>query len=90
MPIPKKEFVRKATKLAKDRKVGNPFESGVSQGPQIDGVAEKKILSFIESAKKQGAKLETGGNKWGKEGFFIEPTVFSNVTDNMTIAQEEV
>lgn len=76
--------------MAKDRKIGNPFESGVLQGPQIDQAAESKILSYIESAKKQGAKLETGGNKWGTKGFFIEPTVFSNVTDNMTIAQEEV
>lgn len=49
-----------------------------------------KILAYIESAKQEGAKLETGGNRWGTEGFFVEPTVFSNVTDNMKIAREEV
>lgn len=76
--------------MATQKKLGNPFENGVTQGPQIDQTAEQKILSYIESAIKQGAKLETGGKKWGTNGYFIEPTVFSNVTDNMTIAQEEV
>lgn len=70
--------------------MGDAFQSGVTQGPQIDQAAETKILAYIDSAVKQGAKLETGGQKWGKTGFFVEPTVFSNVTDNMTIAQEEV
>lgn len=40
--------------------------------------------------KEQGAKLECGGKKWGEAGFFVEPTIFSNVTDNMSIAQEEI
>lgn len=45
---------------------------------------------MIESGKKEGAKLETGGKRIGNEGFFVEPTVFSNVQDNMTIATDEV
>lgn len=45
---------------------------------------------MIEAGKKEGAKLETGGNRCGKEGYFVEPTVFSNVKDNMTIATDEV
>lgn len=49
-----------------------------------------KVLRLIESGRKEGAKLETGGEKIGNEGYFIQPTVFSNVTDNMTIAKEEV
>lgn len=49
-----------------------------------------KIIGLIESGKKQGAKLETGGSRLGNEGYFVKPTVFSNVTDDMTIAQEEV
>lgn len=49
-----------------------------------------KILRLIESGKKEGAKLECGGQRIGTEGFFVQPTVFSNVTDNMTIAREEV
>jgi len=47
-------------------------------------------MNFVEIGKKQGAKLGTGGNRHGKKGFFIEPTVFSDVTDDMTIAKEEI
>ena len=83
-------FVARATQLARERKVGSQFEEGVQQGPQVDDEIYQKILGYIESGKQQGAKLETGGNKWGNVGFFVEPTVFSNVTDDMKIAQEEI
>lgn len=49
-----------------------------------------KVLRYIESGKKEGAKLQAGGKKWGDVGYFIEPTVFSDVTDDMTIATDEV
>lgn len=84
------KFVEKAKALAKARVVGNPFEKGTEQGPQIDEEQMNKILALIETGKKEGAKLETGGSRIGKEGYFIEPTVFSNVQDNMTIAREEI
>ncbi|KAK5012163.1 aldehyde dehydrogenase (NAD(P)(+)) ald5 [Cryomyces antarcticus] len=47
-------------------------------------------MSYIEEGKKSGAKVETGGERKGKEGFFIEPTIFSNVTEDMKIVQEEI
>lgn len=84
------EFVRRATEMAKARKVGNPFDDGVQQGPQINNKMMTKVLGYIESGKNEGAKLETGGNRIGTSGFFLEPTVFSNVTDDMKIAREEV
>ena len=49
-----------------------------------------KILALIETGKKQGATLQVGGNRVGDKGYFIEPTVFSNVKDDMTIATTEV
>jgi len=49
-----------------------------------------KILGYIESGKREGAKLECGGERIGSKGWFLQPTVFSNVTDEMTIAKEEV
>lgn len=49
-----------------------------------------KILSLIESGKKQGANVAAGGNRVGDVGYYVQPTVFSNVTDNMIIAKEEV
>lgn len=84
------EFVQKAAEKAKLRKVGDPFESGVQQGPQIDKPSLDKVLRMIEAGKNEGAQLEAGGSQIGEEGFFVQPTVFSNVTDNMTIAKEEI
>lgn len=49
-----------------------------------------RVLHYIELGKKEGAKLETGGQRIGQKGYFVQPTVFSNVTDNMSIAKEEV
>lgn len=57
---------------------------------QIDEAQMNKILSYVESGKNEGAKLEFGGCRQGDKGYFVKPTVFSNVTDNMKIAREEV
>ncbi|XP_003472330.2 aldehyde dehydrogenase 1A1-like [Cavia porcellus] len=84
------EFVRKSVERAKKYVFGNPLNPGVNHGPQIDKEQYNKILDLIESGKKQGAKLECGGGPWGNKGYFIQPTVFSNVTDEMRIAKEEI
>jgi acyl-CoA reductase-like NAD-dependent aldehyde dehydrogenase len=57
---------------------------------QIDDEMFNKVLNLIKSGKLEGAKLECGGERLGDTGYFIKPTVFSNVTDDMTIAKEEV
>lgn len=84
------EFVKRTVEHAKKRKVGCPFNAETEQGPQVDQVTFDKILKYIEYGKQDGAKLEIGGKRWGTEGFFVEPTVFSNVTDDMRIAQDEI
>lgn len=84
------EFVKKCVEFAQYRSVGDPFEDGTQQGPQIDETQMNKILSYIDSGKAEGAKLECGGCRQGDKGYFIQPTVFSNVTDNMKIAREEI
>lgn len=50
----------------------------------------EKVLELIESGKKEGATLECGGGRAGTEGYFVQPTVFSNVTEKMRIGREEV
>ena len=57
---------------------------------QIDDEQYKKILALIEKGKAEGATCEAGGEQLGSEGYFIKPTVFSGVTDSMSIAREEV
>lgn len=84
------EFVKRAAKKASERKLGCPFAETTEQGPQVDNDMFTKVLGFVESGIKEGATLECGGKRWGSEGYFIEPTVFSNVSDNMKIAREEI
>lgn len=84
------EVVEKSTKRAKDRVVGNPLDPKTHQGSQIDKAQFDKIISLIEAGKKEGARLTTGGKRVGTKGYFVEPTVFADVTDHMTIAKEEI
>ncbi|GMP30354.1 hypothetical protein CsSME_00005059 [Camellia sinensis var. sinensis] len=84
------EFIEKAKALALKRVVGDPFKKGVEQGPQIDSEQFKKILKYIRSGIEGGATLESGGERFGSKGYYIQPTVFSNVQDNMLIAKDEI
>lgn len=84
------EFIEKAKARAVRRSVGDPFKKGVEQGPQIDGEQFEKILKYIRSGIESNATLECGGDRLGSKGYFIQPTVFSNVQDDMLIAQEEI
>ncbi|KAL3818635.1 hypothetical protein ACJIZ3_004540 [Penstemon smallii] len=84
------EFVEKAKARAVRRTVGDPFKKGIEQGPQIDSDQFKKILRYIRSGIDGNATLECGGERLGSKGYFIQPTVFSNVQDNMLIAQDEI
>jgi len=83
-------FVKKAAELANARVVGDPWVEQTQQGPQIDEAQLNKIEGLIESGKKEGAKLECGGSRHGDKGYFVKPTVFSGVKDNMRIAKEEI
>ncbi|KAI3386541.1 hypothetical protein SNEBB_009310 [Seison nebaliae] len=77
-------------KFAKKRKCGDPFDKDTSQGPLVDESQFKKVLSFIESGKNEGAKLCIGGKRHGDRGYFVRPTIFADVTDSMKIAREEI
>ncbi|XP_043353844.1 aldehyde dehydrogenase, mitochondrial isoform X2 [Dermochelys coriacea] len=84
------EFVERSIERAKSRVVGNPFDSQTEQGPQVDEEQFKKILGYINTGKQEGAKLLCGGNPAADRGYFIQPTIFGDVQDNMTIATEEI
>jgi len=84
------EFVKRAAERAKRRSVGDPFAGTTEQGPQVDEEQLKKVLSFIQSGVAEGAALRAGGARWGSRGFFVEPTVFSEVRDDMKICREEI
>jgi aldehyde dehydrogenase (NAD+) len=84
------EFVEKSVARASRSAVGDPFEVSTEQGPQIDSTQFDKVMSYIDSGKREGAQLLTGGKRVGDRGYFIEPTVFADVQDAMKIAREEI
>ena len=84
------KFVEKLVSRAATRKLGNPIDPATMQGPQVDKDQFEKILSYIDKGTAGGAQRVTGGKRWGDKGFFIEPTVFDRVTDNMEIATDEI
>merc|ERR1712169_12230 len=70
--------------------VGDPFKQDTFQGPQVSKLQFDRIMSYIQSGKEAGAKVEHGGERHGDEGYFIQPTIFSNVSPDMKIMQEEI
>ncbi|KAJ6453551.1 aldehyde dehydrogenase domain-containing protein [Mycena sanguinolenta] len=84
------EFLAKFTERTKAINVGDPFEPGVMQGPQVSQQQYDRIMAYIESGKSDGATVHVGGNRHGKEGYFIEPTIFTNTREDMKIVKEEI
>jgi len=70
--------------------VGDPFAADTFQGPQVSKLQYDRIMNYIQSGKESGAKVETGGERHGTEGYFIQPTIFSGVSEDMKIMQEEI
>jgi len=56
----------------------------------VDRIQFDRVMGYIEKGKEQGAKVATGGHRHGDTGYFIAPTVFTDVTDDMIIAKEEI
>ncbi|MGA2738187.1 MAG: aldehyde dehydrogenase family protein [Bryobacteraceae bacterium] len=83
-------FVEKSGARARKRTVGDPFDPQTEQGPQVDQAQFDKVMGYIESGRSEGANLVCGGDRVGDRGYFIQPTVFSDVQDGMKIAKEEI
>jgi aldehyde dehydrogenase (NAD+) len=84
------EFVERLAEKAKGRKVGDPLDPKTEQGPQVSQEQLDKILHYVKLGEKQGATLMTGGERVGAKGFFVQPTIFDNVKDDMAIATDEI
>jgi aldehyde dehydrogenase (NAD+) len=84
------EFVEKSGARARNRTVGDPFDPKTEQGPQVDEAQFEKVMGFIDSGRAEGAKLVCGGDRVGERGYFIQPTVFADVEDEMRIAKDEI
>lgn len=83
-------FEKKLADSLKNWVVGDPFDPRVNQGPQVDKAQYERVLSYIEHGKREGATVLTGGKPCGQKGYYIDPTVFTDVKDDMIIAKEEI
>lgn len=86
------EAIEIAVRTAASLKPGDPLDPNTRLGPLISGAQRGRVEGYIESAKREGATLVAGGYRPAEfaRGYYVEPTVFSNVASQMTIAQEEV
>jgi aldehyde dehydrogenase (NAD+) len=84
------EFVERLAEKSKERRLGDPLDEKTEQGPQVSQEQLDKILGYVQRGQKEGATLLTGGQRHGSKGFFVEPTIFDNVKDDMVIAKDEI
>src|SRR5437870_7492278 len=87
------EFMEKLVGRAKKMQPADPLESKTALGAIVSQEQMQTVLSYVETGKREGAKLIAGGNRvsvGGGKGFFLEPTIFGGVNNDMKIAQEEI
>ncbi|OBZ79629.1 Aldehyde dehydrogenase [Grifola frondosa] len=84
------EFLAKFTEYSKSLKVGDPFEAESYQGPMVSEVQFNRIMSYIKSGKEEGATVHFGGERVGSEGYFLQPTIFTDTKPDMRIVREEI
>lgn len=83
------EFVNRVVQETRKIPIGDPLNRSTSHGPQNHLAHLNKLLEYVKIGVAEGAKLEYGGKRLDRIGYFFEPTIFSNVSDDMFIAKEE-
>ncbi len=86
----KEAFLSRLCERLKSAVIGDPMDETTSFGPMVSEAQMKIVLGFIDRGVAEGARLVTGGARIDRPGFYLEPTVFADVTDGMTIAREEI
>ncbi|GLB38845.1 putative aldehyde dehydrogenase family protein [Lyophyllum shimeji] len=86
------EFLKRFTETAKALAgaIGDPFAQGSQHGPLISQAQLDRVLGYIEAGKQEGATLHVGGARHGNEGYFVQPTIFTNLKPDMKIVREEI
>jgi aldehyde dehydrogenase (NAD+) len=84
------KFVERLSEINTRRKLGDPLDPTTEQGPQVDQAQFDKIMQYIDLGNKEGARLLTGGKRHGDRGYYVEPTLFVDVKDDMAIARDEI
>ena len=84
------KYLAALVERTKKLKVGDGMTPGIDIGPAVDEAALNTILKYIEIGRKEAGEPACGGNRLPGKGYFVEPTIFADVTESMTIAQEEI
>lgn len=84
------KVVEGIARAAQQVKMGHGLVDGTTMGPMISSNQLHKVLEYVDGGKRSGAEAVTGGSRAAGDGFFINPTVLTNVNDRMAIAQEEI
>ncbi|HXW84220.1 MAG TPA: aldehyde dehydrogenase family protein, partial [Candidatus Binataceae bacterium] len=85
------QFTDSLSQMAKTITVGNGLDSGTRMGPLVSKEQHDRVLGYLKVGKEEGAKVKVGGDRGKQEaGYFVQPTVFTGVKNNMRIAQEEI
>lgn len=83
-------FLDRLVKRTRAMRLGDPLDEATNLGPLVSGAQRDKVLGYIEKGRAEGARLVIGGGVPQRPGFFVEPTVFAGVGDEMAIAREEI
>jgi len=83
-------FLKRLTERLELAVIGDPQDERTNFGPMVSERQLDIVLSYIKKGKAEGARLITGGNRIPSDGYYVQPTVFADVTDDMSIAREEV
>ena len=86
----KDRFLARLKERSERITLGDPLEEATQMGPLVSAAQRDKVLGYIAQAKAEGARLITGGEVAEGQGYFVQPTVFADVIDTMTLAQQEV
>lgn len=86
----KEAFLKRLTERLSNAVIGDPLDEATNFGPMVSEKQMKIVLDYIEKGENEGARLVSGGKRLDCDGFYLEPTVFADVTDNMIIAREEI
>jgi acyl-CoA reductase-like NAD-dependent aldehyde dehydrogenase len=84
------EFVDQLTKFASSTKVGNPLDPKTTVGPLVSKEQFDRVKGYLALGKEEGAKARVGGEAGTGKGYFVDPTVFTGVKNEMRIAREEI
>ena len=86
----KEVFLKRLAERLATAKIGDPLDEETSFGPMVSERQLEIVQDYIAKGQEEGARLVTGGKRIDRDGYFLEPTVFADVTDDMVIAREEI